>query len=60
MTAATPKTPNSARISPTRGHVEMTEELAFAPRKKQGVSLIKFLNEDVDVVNMVFPCLMIM
>lgn len=38
------------RISPTKGPVEMREELTFAPRKKQGVKLIKFLNEDVDVV----------
>lgn len=54
MTSATPKTPKTVRkimrISPTKGPVEMREELTFAPRKKQGVKLIKFLNEDVDVV----------
>ncbi|KAL0152407.1 hypothetical protein M9458_052130 [Cirrhinus mrigala] len=54
MTAVTPKTTNSVRkmmrISPARGPAEMREELTFAPKKKQGVSMIKFLNEIMDVV----------
>ncbi|KAL1280011.1 hypothetical protein QQF64_014611 [Cirrhinus molitorella] len=37
------------RISPTRGPVEMREELTFAPKKKQA-SIIKYLNEDLDTV----------
>ncbi|KAL0159636.1 hypothetical protein M9458_043361 [Cirrhinus mrigala] len=52
MAAAAPKTPKTARrvmcISPTRGPVEMRKELTFAPRKKQGVSLTKFLHEDMN------------
>ncbi|KAL0147332.1 hypothetical protein M9458_057357 [Cirrhinus mrigala] len=35
-------------ISPTRGPVEMRKDLTFAPRKKQGVSLTKFLHEDMN------------
>lgn len=47
----TPKTPRRVMcVSPTRGPVEMRDELTFAPRKKQNVSLTKFLHEDVDFV----------
>ena len=55
-TPGTPKTPRKVMcISPTRGPVEMREELTFAPRKKQNVSLTKFLHEDIANVKRDFP-----
>ncbi|KAL0149346.1 hypothetical protein M9458_055384 [Cirrhinus mrigala] len=38
-------------ISPTRGPVEMRKDLIFASRKKQRVSLTKFLHEDMNKVS---------
>ncbi|MGL5955135.1 MAG: hypothetical protein ACRC0X_00795, partial [Brevinema sp.] len=47
---ADPKTPKVVCVSPIAQPFEMRKEQTFAPRKKRGVSLTKFLHEDLNVV----------